>query len=270
MSDPILPTRRVALAVGAHPDDIEFMMAGTLLLLKEAGADIYMWNLANGYCGTAIYSREEIINIRWDEAQAAARVAGAVIYPPIVDDLAIFFELPLIKQVAAVIREVKPDIILAPSPQDYMEDHQNTCRLVVTGAFAHAMHTFETTPPVAAWGGETVLYHAEPYGLRDGLRRLVRPGQYVDISSVLAKKREMLAQHRSQKEWLDVSQGLDAYLLTMEEMSRTVGIYSGCYDYAEGWRRHSHLGFAEEHYDPLNAWLGEKCWVDPDYEQALG
>ena len=37
----------VVLAAAAHPDDIEFMMAGTLLLLKRAGAEIHMWNLAN-------------------------------------------------------------------------------------------------------------------------------------------------------------------------------------------------------------------------------
>ena len=38
----------VALASAAHPDDIEFMMAGTLLLLKETGAEIHMWNLSIG------------------------------------------------------------------------------------------------------------------------------------------------------------------------------------------------------------------------------
>ncbi len=220
------PARRVALAIGAHPDDIEFMMAGTLLLLKAAGAEIHMWNLANGYGGTAVHSREEIIRLRWEEAQASARVAGAGIYPPIADDLALFYELPYIQQVAAVVRRVQPDILLVPSLPDYMEDHQNACRLAVTGAFVRAIHTFVTIPPEDPWGGELALYHAEPYGLRDSLRRLVRAGQYVDIGPVLAVKRKMLAQHRSQKEWLDVSQGMDAYLTTMEEMSREAGTLS--------------------------------------------
>jgi len=263
------PTHRVALAIGAHPDDIEFMMAGTLLLLKEAGADIHMWNLANGYCGTAVHSREEITRLRWEEARAAAAVAGATIYPPIADDLALLYEVPLIQRIAAVVREVKPAIILLPSPQDYMEDHQNACRLAVTAAFARGMRTFETIPPTATWEGETVLYHALPYGLRDGMRRLIHAGQFVDISSVLAKKREMLAQHRTQKEWLDVSQGLDAYLTTMETMSQQVGEQSGRFAYAEGWRRHSHLGFAAEDADPLREWLMAKCWTDPDYERSL-
>lgn len=264
------PARRVALAIGAHPDDIEFMMAGTLLLLKAAGAEIHMWNLANGYGGTAVHSREEIIRLRWEEAQASARVAGATIYPPIADDLALFYELTPLQQVTAVVRRVQPGILLVPSLPDYMEDHQNACRLAVTGAFSRAIRTFHTIPPEEPWSGEMALYHAEPYGLRDSLRRLIRPGQYVDIDTVLATKREMLAQHRSQKEWLDVSQGMDAYLTTMEAMAREVGTLSGRFSVAEGWRRHSHLGFAAHDIDPLREWLGAWCWVDPEYERALG
>src|SRR5260221_7605635 len=80
------------IAIVAHPEDIEFRMAGTLLLLKDAGADIHMWNLANGCLGTTTYSYRDIIRIRWEEAQAAAREIGATIYPPIVDDLAIMYE----------------------------------------------------------------------------------------------------------------------------------------------------------------------------------
>jgi LmbE family N-acetylglucosaminyl deacetylase len=41
-----------AIAIGAHPDDIEFYMAGTLLLLKEAGYAIHYLNVANGNSGS--------------------------------------------------------------------------------------------------------------------------------------------------------------------------------------------------------------------------
>ena len=40
--------RRVAFALAAHPDDIEFMMAGTLVLLGDAGYEIHYMNVANG------------------------------------------------------------------------------------------------------------------------------------------------------------------------------------------------------------------------------
>jgi len=69
---------------------------------------------------------------------------------------------------------------------------------------------------------------------------------------VLARKRAMLACHASQKEWLDVTQGMDAYLDEMERMSREVGRMSGKHEFAEGWRRHSHLGFGPEDFDPIS------------------
>lgn len=258
------------MAIGAHPDDIEFTMVGTLLLLKQAGADIHMWNLANGNCGTAVHDRDEIARLRAAEAQSSARVAGATIHAPIADDLGIFYEPALLARVAAVIREVKPHILFVPSPQDYMEDHANTGRLAVTAAFARGMRNYRTEPPIEPWGGAMVLYHAMPHGLRDGMRRLIQPELYVDVSAVLSVKREMLSQHHTQKDWLDVSQGMGSYLQEMETMSRQVGTMSGRFEYAEGWRRHSHLGFASADACPLSSLLGAACWTDPTYQQALG
>jgi LmbE family N-acetylglucosaminyl deacetylase len=265
-----LSTPVTVLAAVAHPDDIEFMMAGTLLQLKQAGATIHMWNLANGCCGTATHDSDEIIRLRAAEAEAAARIAGATMHPALADDIGIFYEPGLLARVASVVREVRPNIILTHSPQDYMEDHQNTCRLLVTAAFTKGMKNFATQPVLPPIDGQTALYHALPHGLRDGLRKLIRSGQYVDIKPMLKTKREMLAAHTSQKEWLDVSQGMDAYLKEMEEMSRRVGKMSGKYEYAEGWRRHSHLGFSAADYDPLSELLGSNCWTDPDYEASLG
>lgn len=262
-------TKHIVLAAAAHPDDIEFMMAGTLLRLRDAGAEIHMWNLANGSCGTATHTKEEIIRLRAGEAQASAKLAGAVCHEPLADDIALYYEPALLARAAAVVRHVKPTIVLTQSPQDYMEDHQNTCRLVVSAAFCRGMRNFATTPAVEPFGGTTTVYHALPHGLRDGLRKLVRSGQYVDIGPVLARKRQMLAQHRTQKEWLDVSQGMDAYLLEMENMSREMGRMSGRFEFAEGWRRHSHWGFCAADCDPLAELLGPACWTDPEYERSL-
>lgn len=99
------------------------------------------------------------------------------------------------------------------------------------------------------------VYHALPHGLHDGLRQVVEQHFYTDITAVLDRKRSMLACHASQKEWLDVSQGMDAHLNEMERMSREVGKRSGRFEFAEGWRCHSHLGFASEDFDPLNELL---------------
>lgn len=247
--------RCVVLAAAAHPDDIEFMMAGTLLLLKEAGAEIHMWNLANGHCGTARHSREEIIRLRAAEAEASARLAGAFSHPPLFDDLGIFYDRASLARVAAVVREIRPSIVLTQSPQDYMEDHQNTCRLLVTAAFSRGMGNFATEPVRGGYESPVAIYHALPHGLRDGLGQPVVSDAYVNIARVISRKREMLACHTSQKEWLDVSQGMDAYLTEMERMSAEMGRLSGRFTQAEGWRLHSTLGFGPEEFNPIKEQL---------------
>ncbi|MBA3848299.1 MAG: LmbE family protein, partial [Planctomycetes bacterium] len=169
----------------------------------------------------------------------------------------------------AVVRAIRPTIVLVQSPQDYMEDHQIACRLAVTAAFARTMRNAAADPPTPPYDGEVAVYHALPHGLRDGLRRRVRPGQYVDVAPQLATKRAMLACHRSQKEWLDLSQGMDAYLDAMDAFAREVGRASGRFAAAEGWRRHNHLGFGPADLDPLSVLIGDACWTDPAYEADL-
>jgi len=251
------------LAVAAHPDDIEFAMAGTLLRLKAVGARIHMWNLSAGSGGTAVLDRETITRTRWEEAREAAALAGAAIYPPITDDFLIFYDRPLLQQVSARIREIKPDIILTHSLEDYMEDHQNTARLAVTGAFSRSCVNVVTDPPCPAWDGTTAVYHAMPHGLQDNMRRCIPVEGYVDITATLAQKRAMLACHCSQKEWLDQTQGMDAYLDDMERFARLVGDRSGCFAAAEGWRRHSALGFGPAEADPLADALGDHYRLNP-------
>jgi LmbE family N-acetylglucosaminyl deacetylase len=257
------------LAVAAHPDDIEFTMAGTLLLLRQAGAEIHMWNLANGSCGTVRHEKDEIVRLRWEEARASARKAGARVHPPLVDDLALFYDPATLSRVAAGIRTIKPRLLMVPSPQDYMEDHQNACRLAVSAAFVRGMRNFATEPPLPPWDGDVTVYHAMPHGMRDGMRRLIHSEYYVDVASVLPVKRAMLKAHRTQKEWLDESQGMDAYLLEMEKLAGDIGRLSGRFTFAEGWRRHSHLGFSQTETDPLPDLIGDKCWIDPRYGEAL-
>ena len=238
-------------AIAAHPDDIEFVMSGTLMLLANAGCEIHYMNVANGSCGTAEHDTETIVAMRLQEAKNAATFIGATFYPPIASDLNIFYNENLLSKVASIIRQVAPDILFVPSPQDYMEDHTNTCRLAVTGAFARGMRNFKVTPDRATIENEVAIYHAQPHGNRDGLNQLVRPQIFIDITEVIAAKRNMLAEHKSQKKWLDRSQGFNAYLDIMEQQGREVGQLSGKYKYAEGWRQHSHFGFSRAEYNPL-------------------
>ncbi|MEX0938334.1 MAG: PIG-L family deacetylase [Pirellulales bacterium] len=251
-----------AFAVGAHPDDIEFLMAGTLMLLGRQGYELHYMTLADGCCGTTQHDRSTIAGIRAAEAQAAAAQIGAVYHGPLVGDLEIFYEPNTLARLASVMREVAPEILLVHSPQDYMEDHTCACRLAVTAAFARGMPNFPVDPHREPVAQPVTLYHAQPYGNRTPLGEPVRPGLFVDVTSLTEAKAAMLACHASQKQWLDESQGHDSYIQAMHDLDRQVGAMSGRFEYAEGWRRHLHLGFCGPEDDPLRDALGEHVLVD--------
>jgi len=259
---------KTAIAIAAHPDDIEFMMAGTLLLLKKAGYQIHYLNLAWGNCGSLQYDSATTKKIRLEEARRAAQLLGAHFHEPFCNDLEILYELKTLRRLAAVIREVKPNILLTHSPADYMEDHTNTCRLAVTAAFARGMPNFESVPPRDPAGYDCTVYHSLPHSLTDGLRRPVAAGAFVNTTSVHGIKREALQAHQSQQNWLDVSQKLNSYLQTMEDNSSKVGQQSKVFIHAEGWRRHLHHGFCGLHTDPLQD-LGGDYLINQAYERDL-
>lgn len=247
-----------ALAIAAHPDDIEFLMSGTLIRLKDAGYEIHYWNLADGCCGSAVTNREQTAAIRREEALAAANSIGAIFHDSICHDLEVFYELANLQKVASVIRDVAPRIVLTHAPIDYMEDHTNTCRLAVTAAFTRGMPNFSVLPPREPCFGDVTVYHAQPYPNRDPLGQVVRPAFAVNVTDLDARKRTMLACHASQKQWLDESQGVDSYLDAMTAMAAEVGAMTGVFAQAEGWRKHLHIGFCGPQADPLADAVGSQ------------
>jgi len=247
-----------AFAIAAHPDDIEFFMSGTLMLLKQVGYEIHYMNVANGCCGTPEYDRETIAEIRRNEAMSASEFAGAVYHESICDDLGIFYDKSTLAKLASVVREVAPEIILAHSPADYMEDHMNAARLTVTAAFARGMPNFDVDPPRDPVTNKVTIYHAQPFSHTDPLRQSVTPDMYIDVSDTMERKAEMLSRHVSQKRWLDESQGHDSYLQTLRDLDAECGRMSGMFEFAEGWRRHLHLGFCDAEDDPLHEALRER------------
>lgn len=257
------------IAIAAHPDDIEFMMAGTLCLLRQAGYVTHYLNISSGSCGSLEWGPAALRRIRRREAKKAARLLGAQFHDGRADDLEILYTLPLLRWLTGVIRQVRPSIVLTHSPQDYMEDHGNTCRLAVTAAFARGMPNFAATPRGPVWSGDVTVYHAMPHRLQDNLRRRVIPGAFVDTTSVHEQKLAALACHESQHGWLQATQGMNSYLREMEAMSREVGRMSRRFRLAEGWRRHSHMGFGPEGADPLREALGKKFVVNRAYERGL-
>lgn len=254
------------LALFAHPDDIEFVAAGTLALLRERGWDIHLMNLANGCCGSTTTSREETARIRLQEAKRAAGHLQATHYDPIFNDLEIEYTQQAIKHLLGIIRRVRPSIILTHAPDDYMEDHMQTCRLAVTAAFAKGVPNYpEPNDPTYAdaYYADVAIYHAQPHGNRTPLGKLVRPKLGVFVDRVMATKKAMLAEHQSQQLWLKESQGMNSYLQTMVDLgSEVAGMFRSRVSkdrlgkFAEGWTRHLHLGYSGSEINPLQEALG--------------
>jgi LmbE family N-acetylglucosaminyl deacetylase len=257
------------IAIAAHPDDIEFVMAGTLLLLGQAGWELHYLNLSTGNLGSTTMSPAKTAQVRRQEAKAAAKELGAVWHAPFCRDLGIFYDARTLERLGAVIRDVAPEVILTHSPQDYMEDHMNTSRLAVSAAFVRAMPGYRTEPRRPPVQKPVTIYHANPHGLRDELRRRVHPGAFADTTAVHERKTAALRCHRSQDRFLDATQGMSSYLRTMDDLSREVGRLSGRFTHAEGWRRHLHWGFCGPEDDPLRAALGSRFLINERYEESL-
>ena len=112
MSEPI----RI-LALHAHPDDVEFQCAGTLVLLREAGCLVTIATMTPGDCGSAEHDAEAIAAIRRDEARASAALIGADYLCLEFRDLAIFNDDESRRRVTEVLRRTRPDLILT-APAD--------------------------------------------------------------------------------------------------------------------------------------------------------
>jgi len=186
------------------PGDIEFYMAGTLLLLKAAG-----WERTTSIFQRQLWERGAQTRghpaIRRREAQRAARILGAAITPAWRTTWRFSTRIKALRRLAAILSRRPPSIVLTHSPR-YMEDHTTRCRLKDHGRVLARMANFQTIRPARPSPATWRFYHAMPHGLCDGLRRRLIPGAFVNTTSVQARKREALAAHASQKAWLDASQ----------------------------------------------------------------
>src|SRR5690348_16430696 len=102
-----MKNRRV-LAIMPHPDDIEFLCAGTLLrMVEEAGCELHCATMTAGDKGSTELSREQIASVRRAEAARAADHLGAASYTCLdFDDLEIVFDNAARHRVAGLLRAV--------------------------------------------------------------------------------------------------------------------------------------------------------------------
>ena len=231
---------KTVLSFLCHPDDTEFMAAGTLALLKDAGWNIVIATMTPGDCGSKEYDREKISEIRRAESASAAALLDAEYYCNELEDVFVMYDKPSLLKTIEIIRKVKPAIVFTSSPQDYFIDHENTSSLVRTACFACGIPNVET-PGVKPYDFVPYLYYADPLGGCDIYGEQIKSTIHVDISTKIDIKEKMLCCHESQRNWLLAHHGIDEYIISMKRDAESKGKEVGV-RYAEGFRQH--LGHA--------------------------
>lgn len=225
------------LSIHAHPDDAEILAGGTLALLAQRGHSITIVTMTPGDCGSSELPPDEIAEVRRGEARAAASVIGANYLCAELRDLAVFNDDRSRRRVTALLRRIRPDLILTASPVDYMCDHEAASILVRDACFGapapnYSTGDFESGPPLAAIPH---LYFMDAIGGSDRDGRPILADFYVNVNATLAIKRTMLGKHDSQRAWLRKHHGMDNYLETMEEWTGECGRRAGV-EFGEGFR----------------------------------
>lgn len=226
------------LGVEAHPDDVEILCSGTLARLGELGHSISILSLTAGELGSVSLNREESIQSRLREAEEAASVIGAKFHCVGIRDKHLFFNQETRSRVSELFRVLNPDIVFAPSPKDYILDHEFTSLLARDAATAASARLFETGATNAVPPTERIphLYYCEPIAQIDIFGSPVRSSTYVDITDVMETKTRMFACYASQIDWLRARFGMDL-LASIREWSGNAGKISS-FNYAEGFRQH--------------------------------
>ncbi|MEG0986760.1 MAG: PIG-L deacetylase family protein [Clostridia bacterium] len=217
------------LAVGCHPDDLEIGCYGTLAKYVKMGHEVAVCHVANGNLGHMEIAPAPLREMRFQEAEAAAKVIGAAHYSVDIGDLFVTAENDeLIRRLAAVVREVQPDLIITHNEQDYMNDHMQTYYAVLRASFGASLPHFDV-PSDAPISPTCPIYHMDPVAGTGFI-----PTEYVDITSTIDLKLEALSCHKSQIVWMLEHDHID-FLDFVKTCSRVRGFQSGV-DYAEGFR----------------------------------
>ena len=158
------------LAIGAHPDDIEYGCAGTLIKYAERDHRILLMILTGGEEGGNGEERKR-------EQSAAAEIIGAQqVFWGDYRDTQLPLNKKLIDKIEEVLVEVKPDLILVNYGDDTHQDHR-----ILTEA------TMSATRYV-----RNVLFFEGP------TTQNFNPQVFVDVSDTLERKCQALKAHESQ------------------------------------------------------------------------
>ncbi|MFM7061267.1 MAG: PIG-L deacetylase family protein [Actinomycetes bacterium] len=181
-----------ALAIGSHPDDVEFGAGATLARWAEAGCEVHLLVLTDGSKGSwdGAADLRDLVAIRETEARAAAARLGAADvvflgYP----DGELQSGLAEREAVCRVIRDVRPEVLIGHDPwQRYRlhPDHRHAGWLTVDGLVAaRDPHFFPAAGPHHR-PGTLLLFEAD------------EPNHWEPAEAHLGAKVAALLEHRSQ------------------------------------------------------------------------
>lgn len=240
-----MPMENTVLTLMAHPDDAEILCGGTLALLARRGWAVHIATVAQGDCGSATLSGEEIAAIRRREAEAAAALLGGRFHCLGRRDLLVRYEPDSLRDAVGLLRRVRPRILLTHSPADYMLDHEQASLIARAAAFGAPMPNAPAPHGTTPCESVPHLYYADPVEGKDNYGREVLPAVMVDVGSVFETRIRMLAAHSSQREWLRRHHGVDEYLDASRRWARARGRLGGC-EYGEGFRQHLGHGYPQD------------------------
>jgi len=215
------------LAICAHPDDIEYNIAGTLLKYRQQGHKIFIALTTSGNTGSnSIPSRGELAAIREQEQLASAAYLDAQVRFLRFDDEGLRDCPESRRAVLTAIRWANPDIIFTNAFTDGSTDHHITADLVTRVILSvGGRHHNADLPPIDK--KPQVFFFTAGGGVENMARA------FVDITDQVQTIQEMLMCHKSQYQWMQefhVENFCDAMLAA----DRMRGIQAGC-QYAEGF-----------------------------------
>jgi N-acetylglucosamine malate deacetylase 1 len=222
--------RQRVFVVTAHPDDMEILCGGTVAKYRERGDEVTLCHACTGHLGHMEIPPEELVRIRWEEADAAARIAGIGHLTLGFGDLQVVETEEAVVKLAGMIREVRPTVIITHDPADYMPDHADLASIVLKASFVATLPQYDGVEG-EYWALVPPLYYMDTI-MGVGFQ----PEEYVDITGTFDTKLRMLDCHVSQVKWLKDHDGIDV-LDNVETISRYRGLQCGV-RYAEAFRRH--------------------------------
>lgn len=248
------------LAFGCHPDDVEFLCAGTLALLAQKGYEVHIATTAGGEMGSPVLPPQQIRAKRLAENEASAKLIGGHFHWAGGHDIEIDYSPELRRETIRIMREVDPAIVFTQPPTDYMMDHEVTSKLVMNAAYIASCPNYDCGVPTKPTNRVPHLYYWNANGLRDIFGRPLPIKCVVDVGSVMDTKTEMLSCHASQREWLLHHDGWDQYLDNMKDMTRQQGALIGV-EWGEGFIQHLGAGYPQDNI--LKTVLRELCFDTP-------